>query len=251
MTEKKLPSNSQNPKTSINPWAALWKFKGFRLATIALGSLLIILLAGYVVLTRVVSQPNVSFPGIDHKHFLAQVYVDGKRMNFAEQNFQVAYDKGQCTGQLTQEPIHFHDGRDEIVHLHWQGITGGQFLKFYGLNLIGGFDTVLGYKINKFPAIEAVPIHNQAIKQPEQNDTYFVYTGEADNVQERNMNDFKNQPLLTFFGKENLNQEDGLDHSGEFLGKVIIYIQKEKPSNQQVMDAFKGFKETNLGSCEG
>jgi hypothetical protein len=167
---------------------------------------------GYSTVRFGLSQDNISYPAKDHAHFRIQYVYHGKMENFADTKYQTPYDKGQCDASLSKEPIHLHDNKSQIVHLHWARITGGEVLKNYGLNLIGGQDDKLGYQLyelTKFK-ITPIPIFGKVLPQPESADKLWVYSGEKDNFKFRTIEEFKNQDMEKFFGatsQERLDQE--------------------------------------------
>jgi hypothetical protein len=169
---------------------------------VAVLSILIILAApvSYAVMVYALSPDYLRKPEVAHHHFRLQLIVEGSRINFADSNYQETYEKGICSGSLTETPIHFHDEEDQIVHIHWAGITGGQVLKYYGMNRIGGFDETLGYRIDETNWPQQIPIKGKII--PASNKEMFVYSGTQEEYKKRDSKDFLNKDLETFFGKK-------------------------------------------------
>lgn len=201
-----LENTSQKTK---NLWQRLWQFKKFRILTILLGilSVLTSLILGFVL---IITPTNLAFPKMDHAHFRLQFVFLGQGEDFGSPRYQVDYIKDVCSGALTESPIHFHDNLDQMVHLHWQKITGGQVLKFYGLNKIGGFDGSMGYKIDqslKFQLPINIPIHNMGLPKGRGGDQFFVYTGGQNGFVKRKMEDFLWQDLETFLGQNSIIRE--------------------------------------------
>src|SRR5688572_770968 len=64
-------------------------------------------------------------PKFEHYHFRMQILVNGKAEDFGSSAYQESYSKDQCTVALTEHPIHFHDNKDQFVHIHWDNMTGG------------------------------------------------------------------------------------------------------------------------------
>src|SRR6478752_3561303 len=96
---------------------------------------------------------NIRQPLLEHYHFRLQIIVDGKPVNFASSAFQEGYSKDNCNVGLTSHPFHFHDGKNQVTHVHWEGMTGGQLLKYYGWNYIGGRDNSLGFRMDNLPKL--------------------------------------------------------------------------------------------------
>lgn len=154
-----------------------------------------------------VTPANMETPLMDHSHFRMQYIFMGQAEDFGSPRYQVDYVKDICNGDLTESPIHFHDNRSQFVHLHWQRVSGGQVLKFYGLNKIGGPEgwlaDYMGLKIDDLASFKftPIPIHSKSLPQPRPEDQFWVYTGDERGYQKRNIDDFVNQDLETFFGK--------------------------------------------------
>src|SRR5688572_25918996 len=87
---------------------------------------------------------HIRRPAFQHYHFRTQIVVNGAAVDFSEDEFQQAYDSTACSAEVGGTPIDFHDNVDQMTHVHWDGMTGGEFLKYYGWNFIGGSDEVLG-----------------------------------------------------------------------------------------------------------
>ena len=151
------------------------------------------------------TQSRLAYPKIDHFHFRFQYIFRGQAEDFGAPRYQIDYLKDICNGALSESPIHFHDKTDQLVHLHWRGITGGDILKFYGNNSTGGLDNIMGYKLDQAfnfpPKITQIPIYGNNLPKPQGDDKYFIYTGEKDNFQKKNFEDFKSKTLEEFLGK--------------------------------------------------
>jgi len=240
------------------------------------------------------SPATIRDPQFEHLHFRMQVLVKGKAVNFADKKFQEGYAGDNCNAALTTHPIHFHDNKDQFVHIHWANITGGQVLKYYGWNETGGNDGLLGYRFDKFPNAVAVPIHGKALPKMPADAKVYVYTGDEANYKQRDYQDFLNQDLERFFDTEStIKQEDSLSlvdklfpraaahgtethdktimapadgskqvqsvsHTQEELerlnnviGSVVMFVQKDKPTDQQVKDRFSKLEPVSESSCAG
>jgi hypothetical protein len=158
------------------------------------------------------SKDNVSFPKKDHAHFRIKYVFNGQEENFGSPRYQTDYTKDICNGSLTESPLHFHDNKTDYQHLHWARMTGGQFLKFYGINKIGGFDDIMGFKIDKLPEVKKVPIYGKHLPEPRVGDKYWIYTGIEKpgnwEVKTKTLDEFVNQDFETFFGTESQVRKD-------------------------------------------
>jgi hypothetical protein len=153
-----------------------------------------ILLAVFVFNPSVIRSPKVA-----HHHFRMQLYIDDAYVNFSESQFQESYDLGQCDGSLTNTPIHFHDKKDQFVHIHWKNITGGQVLKYYGLNRIDIIDDYMGITFKDgWNKPQLLKIHGKAIPQTSKN--LYVYQVKDGEAILREKDDFLFDDLESFFG---------------------------------------------------
>lgn len=238
------------------------------------------------------SSPDViRNPKIEHYHFRMQVVVNGKAENFAEDKYQQDYVKDQCNANLPEQPIHFHDGKDQFTHIHWEGMTGGMVMKYYGWNYIGGIDKALGYKLDDLGDIQKVNTHGNFLPSVPDDSGFYVYTGDEKAFKEKSFDDWKNQDLEQFFdrksnfpahdinknGGEELtlldtlfpkayahgtaNDSDGNDGTeteqekltriNNMIGNVVIFVQKDKPTDRQVKERFNDLEPLSDSTCGG
>jgi hypothetical protein len=266
---------------------------------------------------------NMRFPEFDHSHFRMQYIFQGQAEDFGTPRYQVEYSKDSCTGDLPEQAIHFHDNRNHFVHLHWQKVTGGQVLKFYGLNKIDYINQYMGIRIDdalkgKF---NPIPTHSNALPKPKDGDQFYVYTGNSKEYKKRDINDFITQDLEKFFGVESsirktleddkkskkvnwleptAQAHSGVEHADQteaqkhdqevaeqeklkaevearnnnskqvtqnsiplpkteeelkdinnLLGDVIIFVQKEEPTPEQVKSRFDAMEPLSPSTCGG
>lgn len=239
------------------------------ISAIALAGIALFLLYAYLV-----SPSSIRRPRLEHAHFRMQLVVDQKAVNLGEDKYQKPYEKGICSDNLSADPIHLHDNKNQFVHLHWKEISGGLVLKNYGWNFVGGPDNLLGYRLDKLPAVEAVPIFGDVLPSVPAESQFWIYTGSADQYQSRLFEDFLKQNLETFFGTESLinaeeefsvwdalfptasaheghPHEDELQRINNLLGDVVIFVQASKPSDQQVKDQFSKLEPLSNSVCGG
>jgi hypothetical protein len=242
----------------------------------------VLLLGGFFVLYSYKSKPNpIRKPAFQHLHFRMQLLVDNKPIDFSEKEFQTPAGHDVCTADLTKQPIHFHDGKDQMVHIHWDGMTGGLVLKYYGWNYVGGQHGTLGVRFDQLPKLVNVPIHGNTLPQIPSNDKFYVYIGDEHGYKEKSFDDFVHKDLENFFGEQsNLPTEEtswlnkifpkayahGDEHAegatvdasqeelkkiNNLIGNVIIFVQKDKPSDKQVKDRFDKLAPLSLSTCAG
>lgn len=280
-TEDTAPSTSKEP--SRRP-----KLRTFLLAAgIAIGTATIV--AGGIVGYLYASTPiSIREPLPEHYHFRMQVLVNGQAENFGSAPYQEGYAKDNCSAALTDSPIHFHDNQDQFTHIHWEGMTGGQVLKYYGWNFIGGTRGSLGYRFDDNHRLQKVAIHGNNLPAIPSDAQFYVYTSKPDGgYDEKRFDDFTKQDLEVFFNKTSnypahkLNQEKrksslldylspkAMAHNGEdhgsmadadvaeltrinnLLGDVVIFVQKDKPSDAQIKDRFSKLTPLTESSCGG
>lgn len=236
----------------------------------------IVLLVGYV---NVVTPSGIAHPRLEHAHLRLQVVADGADVHFGDKKFQNYY-KAVCTDDLSEQPIHFHDFKDQFVHLHWKGMTGGLILKNYGWNLVGGTDDTLGYRSDRLPLLNRVPTYGDVLPHLPADDMLWVYTGDQNSYTERSVKDFLYQDIETFLGKKsNVSStaapdaltsllfarasahggaKDGDEHTqaelseiNNLLGNIVVFAQKDRPTDQQVKDKFNHLEPLSASTCGG
>lgn len=228
-------------------------------------------------------------PMIEHYHFRMQILVNGKAENFAGKKYQTGYSKDQCNANLPEQPIHFHDNKNQFTHIHWEGMTGGMVMKYYGWNYIGGINKALGYKLNDLGDIQKVNTHGNFLPDVRKDAKFYIFTGDESGYKERSFNDFVAQDLEKFFsttsnfpaheqnkktsfvdkllpkaganGTEDHSStqnsiipetpEQELTRINNLIGNVVIFVQKEKPSDQQIKNRFNNLEPLTESTCGG
>lgn len=241
--------------------------------------------AGYIY----ASSPGViREPKLEHYHFRMQIVANGKAENFAEDKYQQDYAKDQCNANLPEQPIHFHDGIDQFTHIHWEGMTGGMVLKYYGWDYIGGINKALGYKLDDLGDIQKVNTHGNFLPDVPEDAQFYIYTGDEDSYQKRDFDSFVNQDLEEFFGTtsnfpaheqnkqsslidklfpkasahgtedhtnspatDNENEEERLTRINNLIGNVVIFVQEEEPTDQQIKERFNNLVPLTDSTCGG
>lgn len=251
---------------------------------IAIGGLVPLGYLGYVYAT---SPGVIRNPKFEHYHFRMQVIVDGKAEDFGKPAYQEGYAKDNCNALLTEHPIHFHDRKDQMVHIHWNGMTGGLVMKYYGWNFVGGRDSSLGYKLDKLTDPQDVPIHGRILPDIPEGAKFYVYSGDERSYKERSFGDWKSQDLEVFFnkrsnlpgnetdntsafmkvllptaaahgtedhsvaGSDHETQEQRLTRINNLIGNVVIFVQKDRPSDKQVKERFNDLEPLSDSTCGG
>ena len=251
---------------------------------------LVSLLVAYVIYIYAASPGVVRQPKLEHYHFRMQILVDGKAENFADEKYQTGYAKDQCNANLPEQPIHFHDSKDQFTHIHWEGMTGGMVLKYYGWDFIGGLNDALGYKLDDLSDIQKVTTHGDYLPKVANHTNYYIYTGDEGAYKERSFEDFKRLDLEEFFGKtsnmpvhemnkngetsfldslfptayahgsedhgvpsspKSESEDEKLTRINNLIGNVVIFAQKDKPSDQQIKERFSNLAPLTDSTCGG
>lgn len=161
----------------------------------------VLIATSYVGYVYASSPAVIRNPKLEHYHFRMQIVVDGKAEDFSTEGYQTGYAKDQCNANLPEQPIHFHDNKDQFTHIHWEGMTGGMVMKYYGWNYIGGVGNALGYKLDDLGDIQKVTTHGDYLPKLADNEQFYIYTGDENGYQEKSFADWKDKDLEDFFGK--------------------------------------------------
>ena len=183
--QEKTDSNTNNTRPNHeSPKKRLYLDKRLKKAVVIVLVLILIPVsyAGYI---YAVSPVVIRNPKLEHYHFRMQILVDGKAENFAEEKYQKGYVKDQCNANLPEQPIHFHDNKDQFTHIHWEGMTGGMVLKYYGWNYIEGIGGALGYKLDDLKDIQKVTTHGNFLPAIPNDTIPYVYTGDENSYQDK------------------------------------------------------------------
>lgn len=278
--------------------------KTWKIALLILVAALIppVLYAGYI---YAASPEVIRSPKMEHYHFRMQILVNGKAEDFDTKAYQTGYAKDQCNANLPEQPIHFHDNKDQFTHIHWEGMTGGMVMKYYGWNYIGGVGGSLGYKLDDLSDIQEVTTHGNYLPTVPGDAKFYVYTGDETTYKERRFDDWKNQDLEQFFDKtsnfpghkinkgeevsfldalfptasahgtpDDADGDDGADLNpgavrppsasavpeseeqkltriNNLIGNVVIFVQKDAPTDQQIKDRFNKLEPLTDSTCGG
>lgn len=240
--------------------------------------------AGYQGYLYASTPEHLRKPQFEHSHIRTQILVDGKPVDFAQKEFQVAYDASSCSAELTGQPVDFHDNDNQMAHIHWRNISGGEFLKYYGWNITGGEDDSLGRRYDQgVLKPHKIATAGKLLPTLPEKVSFYVYTGDENNYQQRDWNEFLSQDFETFFGKKSqLNAEkaasssildlfiskayahgtethpgeetmdkDQLERINNLLGNVVIFAQSQQPTDEQVKDRFNNLSPLHSSVCGG
>lgn len=228
---------------------------------------------------------HIRDPQIEHYHFRTQIIVDGQSVDFSKDEYQQDYDKGSCSAEVSETPIDFHDHMDQMTHIHWDGMTGGEFLKYFGWNFVGGDDNTLGRRYDDgMMSMHPVQRYGDLLPAIPDGSNFYIYTGEENGYEQKSWDDFLQQDLEEFFGKKsNLSQDeqssllerlffpkayahggmmDGHDEESDkteeelqrinnLVGNVVIFVQKDEPTKEQIQEQFNNLVPLHDSTCGG
>lgn len=226
---------------------------------------------------------HIRKPTFQHYHFRSQILVDGKAVDFSKDEFQEETGTATtCNAAVGGVPMDFHDKMDQLAHVHWNGMTGGEFLKYFGWNFIGGSDELLGRRYDAGVMPQSVKIYGKLLPSLPDKANFFVYVGDKNSYQQKSWNEFLNQNLETFFGKKSnighsdevssntvldwlfpkayahgevmdehpsIKSEEELTRINNVIGNVVIFTQEEEPTKEQVKARFDNLVPLHDSTC--
>lgn len=256
-----------------------------KVATYVLGAIAaVVLLAGGWYGYAYASTPeHLRKPTYQHYHYRTQILVNGKAVDFSKDEFQVVSgNSATCSAEVGSIPIDFHDKMDQLTHVHWNGMTGGEFLKYFGWNFIGGDDEVLGRRYDAGIMPSSVKIYGKVLPAVPDKANFYVYVGDKSDYQKKDWNDFLKQDIETFFGKKSnighseevssanvLNwlfpkasahggvidehpsekTEEELTRINNLVGNVAIFVQENEPTKEQIQARFDNLVPLHESTC--
>jgi len=264
------------------------KLKRIGLPIIGVVAAILVLSGGFYAYLYASTPSHLRNPEFEHYHLRTQIVVDGESVDFSRDEFQEEYDATSCSVELTGQPVDFHDNQGQMAHVHWSGITGGEFLKFYGWNLIGGEDDSLGRRYDQgLMRMHRVDTAGNLLPALPEGANFYVYVGDEDNYEQKDWETFLDEDLEEFFGKKSyLNRDeetsfnpidlftqkayahaDEVDEHSEptegeddearlerinnLIGNVVIFAQKQEPSDEQIRDRFNNLAPLHDSVCGG
>lgn len=288
-----MQDNTDSESINKNRQWLLIKGGGTKIKKIALltvGIIGVIVLSGvsYIGYAYTSTPSHLRSPEFEHLHLRTQIIVDGSPVDFSHAEFQEEYDKNSCSAELSGHPVDFHDNVDQMTHVHWRGITGGELLKYYGWNLIGGDDTALGKRYDQgILKPSTVEIAGNLLPEVSEEAKFYVYTGDEEGYEQKDWNEFLENNLEEFFGKKSLLNQDNetslspldwfsqkayahdggtddeeeasvdtedketLERINNMIGNVVIFAQENEPTQDEVTERFKNLVPLHNSVCGG
>lgn len=277
MNDKEQKENTKNSRFALklNKKVVAYVFVAVAAAMVLVGGVY-----GYLYAS---TPEHIRKPTYQHYHFRTQILVDGKAVDFSKDEFQVETGTTTtCSAAVGGVPIDFHDKMDQLAHVHWNGMTGGEFLKYFGWNFIGGSDELLGRRYDAGVMPQSVKIYGKLLPSLPDKTNFFVYVGDKNSYQQKSWNDFLNQNLETFFGKKSnighseevssntvldwlfpkayahgevmdehpsSKSEEELTRINNVIGNVVIFAQDKEPTKEQVKARFDNLVPLHDSTC--
>jgi hypothetical protein len=244
---------------------------------------LLLIASGVYGYTYASTPAHIRKPTYQHYHFRTQILVGGKAVDFSKDEFQKETGTSTtCSAEVGSVPIDFHDKMDQLTHVHWNGMTGGEFLKDFGWNYIGGNDELLGRRYDDGVKPLEVNIYGKYLPQLPEKSNFYVYIGDKDAYEQKSWDNFLNQDLETFFGKKSNighseevssssfldkifprayahgevmdehasdKSEEELTRINNLVGNVVIFAQEKAPSSQQINERFDKLVPLHESTC--
>jgi hypothetical protein len=173
-----------------------------------------------------------------------------------------------------------------MTHIHWDGMTGGEFLKYFGWNFISGSDDNLGHRYDSgLMSMHSVQRYGDLLPDIPQGSNFYIYVGDQNGYEQKSWDDFLHQDLEDFFGKKsNLSRdeqasllerlffpkayghggvidghedeesektEEELTRINNLIGNVIIFVQKDEPTREQILERFANLVPLHDSTCGG
>jgi len=256
-----------------------------KVATYVLGAIaaVVLLAGGWYGYTYASTPEHLRKPTYQHYHYRTQILVNGKAVDFSKDEFQVVSgNSATCSAEVGSIPIDFHDKMDQLTHVHWNGMTGGEVLKYFGWNFIGGDDEVLGRRYDAGIMPSSVKIYGKVLPAVPDKANLYVYVGDKSDYQKKDWNDFLKQDIETFFGKKcnighseevssanvlnwlfpkasahggvidehpSEKSEEELTRINNLVGNVAIFVQENEPTKEQIQARFDNLVPLHESTC--
>jgi len=256
-----------------------------KVANYVLGAIaaVVLLAGGWYGYVYASTSEHLRKPTYQHYHYRTQILVNGEAVDFSKDEFQVVSGNSTtCSAEVGSIPIDFHDKMDQLTHVHWNGMTGGEFLKYFGWNFIGGDDEVLGRRYDAGIMPSSVKIYGKVLPAVPDKANFYVYVGDKSDYQKKDWNDFLKQDIETFFGKKSnighseevssanvLNwlfpkasahggvidehpsekSEEELTRINNLVGNVAIFVQENEPTKEQIQARFDNLVPLHESTC--
>lgn len=281
MSETESTSNEQQNETRGNK-RNLKRNKKVIVYVVGILAAIVLLAGGWYGYLYASTPEHIRKPAYQHFHFRTQILVNGKAVDFSKDEFQKETGTSTtCSAAVGGTPIDFHDKMDQLTHVHWAGMTGGEFLKDFGWNYIGGNDEVLGRRYDAGVMPNSVKIYGKLLPTVPDKTNFYLYVGDKNSYSQKSWNDFLNQDLEKFFGRQsNIGHNEGvtfnplnwlfpkayahgdvmdehpsnkseeeLTRINNVVGNVVIFAQQKEPTKEQIKARFDNLIALHDSTC--
>ena len=281
MSETESTSNEQQNETRGNK-RNLKRNKKVIVYVVGILAAIVLLAGGWYGYLYASTPEHIRKPAYQHFHFRTQILVNGKAVDFSKDEFQKETGTSTtCSAAVGGTPIDFHDKMDQLTHVHWAGMTGGELLKDFGWNFIGGIDEVLGRRYDAGVMPNSVKIYGKLLPTVPDKTNFYLYVGDKNSYSQKSWNDFLNQDLEKFFGRQsNIGHNEGvtfnplnwlfpkayahgdvmdehpsnkseeeLTRINNVVGNVVIFAQQKEPTKEQIKARFDNLIALHDSTC--
>jgi hypothetical protein len=248
----------------------LWRFRRFKWIVLFLLLISIISTVGLFSFTTFVSRPHFNSPQFTNYHLRLQLVFNGQLSPFINQTTQEINEFKVCDLGLITKPVYQNSFNSHLFRVNWEGITGGEILKYYGLNLVGGSDDTLGYRFNGFSRPQVIQTLKALDLKPSKQQKTFVYQNRQDGYTKIDPLDFLFKDIELVVKKSNIRLqreqsqpksvlgvrafaqsekpvvqqqefESKLSLDYDLIGNVVVFISDEEPTEEKIIDRFNNF----------
>ena len=238
----------------------------------------ITVLLGVIFLSyTVISRPHLIKPVATFFKLKMRIHYQKTPLELT-QNDITDQSNSNCNLVVTEKPFYLDKDKKNVVQVRWEGMTGGELLKYYGFNYLSGLNDLIGVQYRG--PFDIKPIRPLSISKPTASDILYVYTGSGKDFKLLNSQNFLYQDLentlkksrlrtkrekesskLTLYtisvsGEESLGLAlkpqltDGqLNDINNILGSLEIFIQQDAPSNTDIINSFNSMERLSSESC--
>ena len=154
-----------------------------KLIVAGMSGFILAVLVGYTLTSPSPTHPvGTSFDTEVHVHGDFRMYLSDERIRFTDKKYQ------SSTEHTHHVSLHFHDGNDEVIHRHADGVTLTDFFKSLGMTLNNDcvtMDTGTEYCTNKNDTVMLIVNGEQVSKVTEyifsEEDRILLYYGDPTN----------------------------------------------------------------------
>ena len=238
----------------------------------------ITVLLGFIFLSyTVVSRPHLIKPVATFFKLKTRIYYQKTPLELT-QNDIADQSNSNCGLAVTEKPFYLDKDKKNVVQVRWEGMTGGELLKYYGFNYLSGLNDLIGVQYRG--PFDIKPVRPLAVSKLTSSDLLYIYSGSDKDFKLLNSQNFLYQDLENTIKKSRLRTKrekessklilDTISVSGEessgltlepqltegqlndinnIVGSLAIFIQRDTPSNTDVINSFNSMERLSSESC--